>query len=293
VSWLSDISTLFSGLPSWLHGALEDPSKWVAVFISSLALLVTSLGHFQKRAETKIALRKQLTELLEKLTDLNLESSKARTNPSQSPPNTLGLLNDQRRFFVRQAAFLVTQLPKQVSPYEYRLVADGFNDIDETPEAEKYFRMGIKKSKTSVDKTIITRQYARWLYVERRFGEAVDQFDEAAKAAEGKGDRLTFYRFECYERFANLAAENRDHENFKLAYEKAVIEARRYENPVRLEKAKERLAALDFGARGRPPGQAREAKSRPYPAPARPSGKRNLLGDLAKTHAGSNGRLAK
>lgn len=173
--------------------------KWLPIAISTLALVVSLVGNRQKIRDTQISLRKQLTELLEKLTDLNLEREKARALNTSLPQNYFGLLNDQRRFFVRQAAFLADRVETQVSPYEYRLLADGFVDIDDVFEAEKYFKLGIQRTKNPFEKTIMLRGYARLLAIEGRWDEARESFQAALHQAVGNTDRQIFYRSECYE----------------------------------------------------------------------------------------------
>src|SRR5258708_35371352 len=78
---------------------------WITLVASLGALILPVLTLCQKSGESRLALRKQLTDLLEKLTELNTEVAKFRTKRDDYPANYIPLLNDQRRFLVRQAAF--------------------------------------------------------------------------------------------------------------------------------------------------------------------------------------------
>jgi hypothetical protein len=82
-----------------------ETRDWITLVASFLALMFSLLGYFQKNRETKQALRKQLTDTLKELSELNLKDATFRSleDKKNYPPNYIGLLADQRRFFVRQA----------------------------------------------------------------------------------------------------------------------------------------------------------------------------------------------
>ncbi|PSL45452.1 hypothetical protein CLV51_104154 [Chitinophaga niastensis] len=71
-----------------------------------MAIIFSAVTLIQKIVESNRGLRKQLTDILEKITSINIESEKAKANSVGFPANYQGLLNDQQRFFVRQAAYL-------------------------------------------------------------------------------------------------------------------------------------------------------------------------------------------
>ena len=83
--------------------------KVAPIVVSLVALAFSFLSYRQKDKEGKLGLRKQLTEILEKLTNLNVEDAKARSQSEDYPLNYTGIINDNRRFLVRQAAYLAMQ----------------------------------------------------------------------------------------------------------------------------------------------------------------------------------------
>src|SRR4051812_5995225 len=90
---------------------------WITLLASVSALIFSLLTFRQKKGEGQLALRKQLTELLEKLSELNTEISKYRSAQSKQndyPANYVALMNDQRRLLVRQADFMSSKIPKLV-----------------------------------------------------------------------------------------------------------------------------------------------------------------------------------
>src|SRR5438105_154091 len=123
-----------------------QPKDWITLLASLSALIFSSLTFRQKKGEGQLLLRKQLTELLEKLSELNTEISKyriAQSKKDEYPPNYIGLMNDQRRLLVRQADFISSKIPKLIANYEYLIIAGAFDGIDQTELAEKYFELAI------------------------------------------------------------------------------------------------------------------------------------------------------
>ena len=211
---------------------------------SLIALVFSTITLVQKLLEQSRGWRKQLTEILEKITDINLESEKSRNNTKGDyPPNYQGLLNDQRRFFVRQAAFLTKKIPKQVSPYEWLIVAWGWVRIDEPEEAEHLFQSGIQSASSLVDRGLSNRSYAFFLADEGRLTEANRYFAEAIGAFEGPGDRLIFYRSTTYERWS-LYEQFVNREDAKIKLRMAINEWHKHSNPERLKAEVKRLVKL-------------------------------------------------
>jgi hypothetical protein len=105
-----------------------EPKDRVSFAASGSALVFSLLSFFQKRSETSQARRKQLTDVLQKLSDLNTERAKFKSLEKKEgyPPNYSNLIDDQRRFLVRQAAYISQNVRRFVSPYEYLVMAGAF-----------------------------------------------------------------------------------------------------------------------------------------------------------------------
>jgi hypothetical protein len=152
------------GIPQFI--AKMEPKDWLTLTLSSAALFITLRSYFQKVNENRHTLRKQLTEVLEKLTDLNTEREKFRSLANQEgyPKNYPGLLNDQRRFFVRQAGYLAEQIPALVSPYECLVIAGAFADIEQVDPAEQWFQKACVDQSSAIDRAIAVRACGRFLF---------------------------------------------------------------------------------------------------------------------------------
>src|ERR1043165_1600571 len=84
----------------------------VSFFALSLSILSTYISTRQKKFETQRTLRIQLTDVLEKIADLNLELAKIPAKGASASGLTVGMrghLKDQKRFLVRQATYISDQ----------------------------------------------------------------------------------------------------------------------------------------------------------------------------------------
>ena len=208
---------------------------WITLVASLLALSVSLLSYKQKSNEGRLALRKQLTDLFEKLTELNTETAMYRLKERDYPTNYSGLLNDKRRFLVRQANFLVNHLGDLVSPYEYLLIAGAYDEINDTFQAEAYFGRAIGSSSDSLDKGIAVRGYARYLFNQGplRHVEARAQYEKAVSLFCEGNDRHRNYLGDTYTRWARQEREWMNLPDSVRLFELALTVYKGFANPER------------------------------------------------------------
>jgi hypothetical protein len=219
---------------------------WVTLGASLSALIISLLSYRQKSKEGRIALRNQLTTLLEKLTDLNMNAELSKVKKDDYPPNYINLLNDQRRFLVRQASFILTRITDLVSPYEYLLIAGSFDEINDPYQAEINFTSAIENATDAVDKGIAYRGFGRYLFhqgedmidiARARFERAISTFPEL-------GDRNIIYRADTHERWAALELEYGHRKEALFQFECTVAEYARLSNPSRRTFHQNRLKSI-------------------------------------------------
>lgn len=248
---LPSIDTLLQRLfAGWL------PKDWITLIFSAAAFGVSVLGYVSKTRDTRLSLRKQLTEVLEKITDLNLEADTFRSLKTKDgyPPNFLRLISDQRRFLVREAAYISREISDLVSPYEYSLIAMSFDAIDDVGRAEDFFLLAIKRAQDALDRGIIRRQYGRFLFSQHRIEEAREQMQEALSCFKGTSDRLCFYRADTLERWYLHESDFGDMDQAIKHLEGALSEFQRVQFPRRREEEVKRLRAkLEEVMKNRPP----------------------------------------
>jgi hypothetical protein len=185
-----------------------ESKDWVSFGAAITALVFSTITLYLKLNETNQALRKQLTDVLQKLADLNTEISKFRSlvKKEEYPSNYGSLINDQRQFLVRQAAFIVKRIEKLASPFEYLLIAGAFDDINEIEEADRFFKIA-SKTKQPFQHGIAIRGYARFQFHLGKQAEARRNFQKAINSFLGETDRHKTYLGDTYERWATLEQE--------------------------------------------------------------------------------------
>src|ERR1700722_5170643 len=123
---MSSLQSIIQGGLSWVEAAYDqlEPKDRVTVSIGTVALVFSALSFIiaiasfrQKTREGRYALRKQLTDTVQKLLELNTEYSKSTLDESKYPRNYGSLINDQRRFHARQAELMTGQIRRLVSKW--------------------------------------------------------------------------------------------------------------------------------------------------------------------------------
>jgi tetratricopeptide (TPR) repeat protein len=212
----------------WIKSGWPDASvKDIApIVISVLAFVISALSFFQKTNEANVSLRKQLTDILEKLHETNVESVKANDRKFRDnyPQNYGRLVSDRRRFLIRQAKYIAEQIPILVSPYELMFIAVGLEDIDDAPEAEKWFQSAIRKASTEFDKVIVRRQYGRCLFRNGQAADARQQYKVALTILKSTTDRHLVYQGDTYERWAGMEADYGDADEARKLFDLAILE---------------------------------------------------------------------
>jgi tetratricopeptide (TPR) repeat protein len=220
----------------WTFLSKLEAKDWVTLAASFAAIVLSILSFRQKATDMELAKRKQLTDLLEKITDLNTERAKYELKKSEYPESYGGLIADQRRFFARQAAFLMDRIPHLVTPFEYQLVAASFGDIGDGYEAERLFELAVSVSVTPMDRGIAVRRYGAWFFDLGLPDEARKRFEAALECFEGESDQARDYRADTYLRWSNYEKRwTEDPRRARDLLERAATESRAMRNPARRE----------------------------------------------------------
>lgn len=188
--------------------ALQDlqPKDWITLIASLSAFTFSALSYWQRSGDSKIGIRKQLTDTIQRLTDINTSVAKYHAlskakRDLEFPPNYVRLLNDQRRFLVRQAEFLSRRIRPLVSPFECLLIASAFDEIDDTIRAEEFFRRACDAA-DAIDRGIALRGHGQYLLARGRTDEGNGKFEASLQSFAGDSDHLRIYRAQTCERWA-------------------------------------------------------------------------------------------
>lgn len=151
----------------------------VALSISLASFTISLISYKQRSKEGLLSVRKQLSDTMQKLLDLNTEGAKRDLEPEKYPKNYGGLIGDQRRFHARLAHTLIVRLKFEVSRWELLLLGRAFADLTDYDLAEKMFLRAIQSHTSPVEDATVARSYARFLFMS---GEAERARDKLTRA---------------------------------------------------------------------------------------------------------------
>lgn len=217
----------------------------VSVVALSFSIISTYITLRQKSYETERTLRNQLTDVLAKITALNLEFAKIPqegVSASGLTPDMRGHLRDQQRFLVRQAKYVTDQIPALVGPFEYLLVAGTFASIDDVYQAEQFFRKAIEHSADDeMNRGMITRGFARFLFNQGEHDLAREQYVAAVEIFSGDSDIMKEYKGDTYLRWATQEYEWSYADNAETYFNEARLIFESKTNPIARQRSVARL----------------------------------------------------
>lgn len=170
----------------------------LAITLSGLAFALSLYATFttERRAsdEKGRTVRNQLTDVLGRLSSLQLENAKLMHEAKGDPSYTWGVsvaLNQQNGFLLDQAFYLADQIPSLVTTYEFNTIASASFGAGNVLRAEEYNLEAIEVAHSDLYKAQATRGYAVFLFSQRRFVEGRDQFNKALALLKGGSDNLS------------------------------------------------------------------------------------------------------
>jgi tetratricopeptide (TPR) repeat protein len=153
-----------------------------ALTLSIISLIVTFI---QKYQETKRSIRKTLTDTLEAISKINIETSKLKSSLGPEEFNsevTIQLrrnYNSQRRILIAHADFLVNKYASVTTDIDYMLLAGAHNVNSNIEQAKSYWELAVLKSRTSQTKHTNLRGYALFLFEIGEIEVGRQKFQEA------------------------------------------------------------------------------------------------------------------
>ena len=171
---------------------LDQLAIWISLLAFVLSLAATLSGERRAREERRRTLRVQLSDVLDRLSSLQLENARLvhEARGDAAYVQAVGAaLGQQNGFLLDQASFLAREIPSQVTTYEFNTLAAASFAAGNTIDAEKFHQCAIRAARLPLYRAQATRGYAVFLFAQRRLPEARAQFAEALALA-GDGDNL-------------------------------------------------------------------------------------------------------
>jgi tetratricopeptide (TPR) repeat protein len=202
----------------------------ISISISSLAFLLsaaaTMISVVRSKYEKQRAIKKEITDTLSKIVSTALENAKLFRESAEKDPAyyqaVSSILNQQNAFLLQQATYLTDEVPDLVTAVEYNTIAAATANAGDLISAEKYYKKAIEVSPNNYYRSLAIRSYAAYLFPQRRFEEARENFKKAISLLTG-GDNLVrytngfTYQMWAWNESNNAASSKRAEELFESA----------------------------------------------------------------------------
>ncbi|WP_266363060.1 hypothetical protein [Tellurirhabdus rosea] len=159
---------------------LKDYIAIAALLISITSLVITLL---QKRKENYRTIRKNLSDTLESVAKIAIETTKLRQTNDESDAvvDLRRAYNTQRRVLIVHADFLVTENDEIVTEIDCNILATALISIGDLERAEHYWSKTIEKSQNDSIKHMNLRGYARFLFLQGQFQLGRSKYEDALR----------------------------------------------------------------------------------------------------------------
>lgn len=172
----------------------------IAILISILAfvlsLAATIISIVRGKYEKERAIKKEITDTLEKIVSTSLDVAKIYHESAEKDPSyyqtVVSILSQQNTFLLRQATYLADQVPDLVTFIEYNTIAAATANSGDFMSADKLYKKAIDVSPNNYYRSLALRSYAGYLFVQHRLEEAREHFSRSVSLVTG-GDNFARY----------------------------------------------------------------------------------------------------
>ena len=158
-----------------------------SIVISIVALLLSVYANINSQAreesEKNRTIRIQLTDVLGRINNLNLENAKIFKDYSETDPEYASrisvILNQENASLLWQAKYLSEQIPDLISVVDLNILAYANFFANNILEAENFHQKSIEKAKNTNDnysQALTTRAYASFLFSTGRITDGRNQY---------------------------------------------------------------------------------------------------------------------
>lgn len=208
-----------------------EPKDYILISISigafTLSLISLIVTLVQKNKETKRSIRKSLTDALEGIVKINIETTKLSTSkPNDNMSEELISLrrnfNTQRRVLIEHACYLVIKYNDMATEIDCSILAGAFATIGDPEKAKFFWQKTIEKSKSNPIKQMNLRGFGRFCFKTDQVELGRKLFNDALSIELPEGD---IAKTQIIDTLLMLADEEKDLGNtkeFKLNLDKAI-----------------------------------------------------------------------
>lgn len=218
----------------------------ISIIISIVALLLSVYANInsqtREESEKNRTIRIQLTDVLGRINNLNLENARIFKDYSEADPEYASrisaILNQENVSLLWQAKYLSEQIPDLISVVDLNTIAYANFLANNILEAEGFHKKSIEKAKNNNDnysRALTTRSYAIFLFSTGRSTEGRRQYETSVTLLEslpikGNSDVIPSTIGYTYQQRAISELSIGEIENAKKYFNKAESEFNKMEN---------------------------------------------------------------
>ena len=194
-----------------------------ALTLSVISLIVTLV---QKNKETKRTIRKTLTDTLENISKINIETTKLRAskemnNDSEDSITLRRMYNSQRRVLIAHADFLILRYDKLATEIDCNILAGAYATIGDQDKAEFFWQKAVDKSISLPIKVMNLRGFGTFLFSHGKEDRGRKIFNEAVSLDLTENDENKIIMIDTHLMLCDLESEF----GSKEKYEEILIKA--------------------------------------------------------------------
>ncbi|MDQ6828861.1 MAG: tetratricopeptide repeat protein [Gemmatimonadota bacterium] len=175
----------------------------IALAFSFTAFVVSMISLRQKKFETERAIRRELSDAIDKINKINIETAKLwEDGITPAEQNMLNVYGQQGVSLTRQALYLAEQIPKRVSDVEYGTIAQALINLGNLSQADAYYRKSVEQSPDEFAKALNKRVYAHFLFMTGQVERGRQLFQECLAPFDAQGDYNLYAKGTTYLRWA-------------------------------------------------------------------------------------------
>ncbi|HXS36351.1 MAG TPA: hypothetical protein VN721_06595 [Flavipsychrobacter sp.] len=214
----------------------------VALILSFISLIITLV---QKNRETKRTIRKNLSDTLESITKITIESTKllaSKDTDINSEPIILlrRNYNTHRRILIAHADYLIDRYDSIVTEIDCNILAGAYSTVGDISKAEYYWQKSIDKSISSPIKVMNLRGFGIFLFNNEKQDLARKKFYEALSIDLADNDENKKLKIDTYLMLCDVEIELGTKEN----YEKSLIEAMKILSTIKSSQKRNEMHAI-------------------------------------------------
>jgi hypothetical protein len=178
----------------------------VSVIALVMSVAATINGEIKAQYEEKRIIRSQLTDVLSRMIKLNMESAKIAKEVGMADPEyhqqLSSIIGQENGFLLQQSMLLSEQIPELISAVDLNTIAFANFNSGDTMTAEVYHLKAIDRCRNDYQKSLATRSYAEFLFMQRRYEEGRERFKTAVTLLKGNDNVIRYTKGMIYQRWA-------------------------------------------------------------------------------------------